>query len=69
MEELKINDDIVIRSADKGGAVCILNRIDYLKEGYRQLSDNWFYIKLSNNPADIYRKEIQNIVEDLDSQK
>jgi hypothetical protein len=31
LEELKINDDIVIHSADKGGAICILNRIDYFK--------------------------------------
>jgi hypothetical protein len=65
LEELRINDEIVIRSADKGGAVCILNRIDYLKEGYRQLSDNRFYIKLDNNPTEVHRKEIQNIVEDL----
>jgi hypothetical protein len=65
LEELRINDEIIIRRANKGGAVCILNRIDYLKEGYRQLSDNRFYSKLDNNPTNEYRIEIQNVIEDL----
>ncbi len=43
LNELKSNNNIIIRSADKGSAVVILNREDYLKEGFRQLSDNVFY--------------------------
>lgn len=31
---------IVIKPADKGAAVVIMNRLEYLKEGYRQLSDS-----------------------------
>ena len=65
MDELRLNDDIIIRSADKGGAICILNRLDYLKEGYRQLSDNRFYRKLDSNPTETFRKEIQNTIEDM----
>ena len=43
----------------------ILDRLDYLKEGYRQLSDANFYRKLENNPTENYRKEIQDFVEDM----
>lgn len=41
--ELKNNPDIVIKPADKGGAVVILNTQDYIKEAERQLADPNFY--------------------------
>ena len=41
--ELKKNPNIIIKKADKGIAVVIMDTVDYLKEGYRQLSDPNFY--------------------------
>ena len=41
--ELKKNPNIIIKKADKGLAVVIMDTVDYLKEGYRQLSDPNFY--------------------------
>ena len=42
--ELGKNPEIVIKKADKGSAVVIMNTSDYLCEGYRQLGDPNFYI-------------------------
>ena len=65
LRELSVNDNIVIKPADKGSAVVILDRLDYLKIGYSQLSNKLFYRKLDHNPTEATRVEIQNIVEDM----
>ena len=41
----------MIKKADKGGAIVIQNRIDYIKEGEQQLSDGKFYLKLQDDPT------------------
>ena len=46
LRELSENPEIVIKKADKGSAVVVMNSTDYLREGYRQLSDPNFYTKL-----------------------
>ena len=63
--ELKSNQNIITRIADKGAAVVIQNRIDYLKEGYRQLSDTKFYQKLDHNPTAQYKREVNQQVEEM----
>ena len=45
---LKQNSDIIIKPADKGGAIVILNKEDYIKEGERQLQQEQHYKKLDN---------------------
>ena len=47
LQQLKHNNQIVIKSADKGSSVVIMDRIDYVWEGNRQLSDTNYYIKLN----------------------
>ena len=46
LKELKNNRKIIIKPADKGSAVVILDREQYLWEGYRQLNDKHYYLKL-----------------------
>ena len=48
MRSLKRNQDIIIKPADKGGAIVILNREDYIKEGLRQLSNTNHYKELED---------------------
>jgi hypothetical protein len=43
LAEIKQASNIVIKPADKGSAVVIQNREDYIAEGLRQLSDRDFY--------------------------
>ena len=65
IQELRDNPHIIIKPADKGGAIVIQNRKDYLMEGYKQLSNTDFYQKLDHNPTELYRVEIQNFIEDM----
>jgi hypothetical protein len=37
LQELKERDDIVIKSADKGSAIVVMDKVDYLEEANRQL--------------------------------
>uniref|UniRef100_A0AAY4A4H6 Uncharacterized protein n=1 Tax=Denticeps clupeoides TaxID=299321 RepID=A0AAY4A4H6_9TELE len=46
LQELKNNTQIVIKPADKGSAIVILDRQQYLWEGYRQLYNTKYYKKL-----------------------
>lgn len=47
LKELIKNNNIVIKPDDKGSSVVILDRSQYLWEGYRQLEDKNYYIKLA----------------------
>jgi hypothetical protein len=65
LKDLTNNVNIIVKPADKGNATVIQNRIDYLREGYRQLSDEGAYKALDTDPTEDYRKEIWNLVEDM----
>ena len=43
IKSLRTNADIIIKPADKGSAIVILDKQSYIKEGERQLQDNEFY--------------------------
>lgn len=49
---------IVIKPADKGTAVVIMNKNHYLEEGQRQLPDETFYHKLPDDPTLRFEAEI-----------
>ena len=49
LEVLKEMRSIVIKKADKGSNIVILNREYYIKEAMRQLSDKKFYRQCSKN--------------------
>jgi len=46
LEELSNNKNIIIKPADKGSVVVVMDLEQYLWEGYRQLSDSNYYSKL-----------------------
>ena len=60
LTHLKNNENIIIEKADKGAAVVIMSRDDYIKEGIRQLSDANFYVKLDHDPTPNHIDEIHN---------
>ena len=62
MRSLRDNPHITIQKADKGSAVVVMNTIDYLREGYRQLQDEQFYQKI---PEDITDKISNKIMDQL----
>ncbi|KAJ8046469.1 hypothetical protein HOLleu_05145 [Holothuria leucospilota] len=67
IKELRRNAGIVIRQADKGGAVTVLNTSDYIQEAESQLNNSKFYSKLSSNPCFEFQKELASIIENFSS--
>lgn len=65
LHKLKSNNDIVIKKADKGSAIVILNKEDYLMEGYRQLNNTSHYKELQEPIFKETAKIIEDILSDL----
>ena len=61
LKALKNNPDIIMKPADKGSSVVIMDRSDYINEGYRQLNDTKYYQRI---PAPIY-PETANMVTEI----
>ena len=62
---LRNDSNIVIKSADKGSAVVVWDREDYLKETDSQLSDNDIYEELPNDPTAELTETIQKCIADI----
>ena len=62
---LSDNDKIIIKKADKGSNVVIMNREDYLKEAHRQLNDKKYYMKLDKDLTKTYCDKIEKVVTEL----
>ena len=67
--ELRKNPEIVIKKADKGSAVVIMNTIDYLREGYRQLSNQNFYTKIREDPTEKISDKICKVLTEIKNLK
>ena len=59
ISDLATDTDIVIKKADKGGAVVIQNQEDYVREGERQLSDGKFYRKVDSDLTDSHNDKVR----------
>ncbi|XP_069134262.1 uncharacterized protein [Argopecten irradians] len=59
LHSLQHNAEIVIKPADKGAAVVIMNRRDYISEANRQLSNAQFYQKLDRDPTEEHSKLVK----------
>lgn len=62
IDSLCANKNMVIRPADKGGGIVILNKDDYMHEMYRILGDDTTYTLLLSNPNEKYRSTLETIV-------
>lgn len=51
-------EDIVIRQADKGGSVTILDKGLYIRENKRLLTDTTTYTRLSRHPTPAYKDHL-----------
>jgi reverse gyrase len=52
LRDIQEKDDIIIKPADKGSAVVVMDKTTYLQEAERQLSDCQFYEKLDSDPTE-----------------
>ena len=51
LRDIHERDDIIIKPADKGSAVVVMDKTTYIQEAERQLSDCRFYEKLDSDPT------------------
>ena len=65
IRSLSSNRHIVIKPADKGGAVVVMNTTDYINEGLRQLSDQNFYVETESDLTHTHTEDINNFIDKL----
>lgn len=63
IKKLEARKDIVLRQADKGGAIVIQSKVDYNEELNRQLNDTDTYQILPSNPTVRYKKELAKVIQ------
>ena len=62
MFNLKDNENIVIKKADKGSNTVVMNKSDYIKEGERQLSNITFYRETNRNLTKRHKQIIDRLL-------
>ncbi|XP_071161127.1 uncharacterized protein [Mytilus edulis] len=65
LTNLRDNDDIVIKPADKGSAVVVMDKSNYVQEAIRQLDDDRFYKKLNSDPTLQFSEEITECLKEM----
>ena len=67
IRELREREDIIIRKADKGGAIVVLDTYDYISEAELQLSNETFYKEVKDDPTELFKQELDNLVRSFSS--
>ena len=62
LRDLSSNTDIVIKKADKGSAVVVMNTTDYITEARRQLDDLVTYKTLQSDPSESITTQIREVL-------
>ena len=62
---LKSNVNLVIREADKGCSVVVMDRQRYIEEGYRQLNDTSVYLRTHASAISDIEEDIQHLADQL----
>ena len=62
---LRNNTNIVIKPADKGSGVVILNRDDYIREGERQLGDTNFYKSVDLDLTQTHCDQVRRVIDSM----
>ena len=62
LNALRSRSDIIIKPADKGSAVVIIDHQKYIDEAHRQLNDPKNYKCLDSNPTGKFSEQIQAAV-------
>ena len=65
IKQLRENHAIVIKPADKGGAIVVMNKEDYIAEANRQLDNSEYYTKISQDPTTPFKRELKKLIKSL----
>ncbi|CAG2235109.1 unnamed protein product [Mytilus edulis] len=64
LEELKNNPSIILKEADKGGGIVIMDKTFYREKVLEQLNDNEYYTKLRKNNDKSTIRKIKRLVKE-----
>ena len=62
IHDLKSNTNIIIKPADKGGRIVLLDTTSYLQEAYRQLNNSNYYTLVLHGPIIDLALEISSFI-------
>ena len=62
LRELSNNTNIVIKEADKGGAITIINKEDYIHDCSLIFTDNSTYLKTTSDMVETHNEEAKDII-------
>ena len=65
LSDLQNDKSIVIKPADKGSAVVVWDRADYIKEAAGQLFDKEVYTEIDSDPSKIIEEQIENCLNEI----
>ena len=65
LHDLKSNNNIVIKPADKVSSIVIMNKDNYMKETCTQLHDGRFYKKIDNDPSPTLTNKLKLLINEL----
>ena len=65
LKDLSSNNVIVIKEADKGGAIAIINKDDYIADCNTLLKDNSTCHKTTTDMMDTHLKEAENLLNSI----
>lgn len=65
IKTLRSNYDIVIKPADKGGTIAVMDTVDYVAEIDSQLSNTAFYEELTHDPTELFKSELTELINHL----
>jgi hypothetical protein len=68
LASLQNRQDIVIKPADKGSAVVIMDTEKYIDEANRQLSDKRFYKQLDSDPTGHHSEQVTELLHEMADQ-
>ena len=69
IKSLSQNHNIVIKPADKGSGIVVMNREDYIKEGECQLHDEKFYQKVDHDLTSEHFAKVKTLVDKMFDQE
>ena len=65
LREMKGRNNIVIKPADKGGSIVIMDMDNYMKETCTQLHDGRLYKKINNDPTPTLTNKLKFLINEL----
>ncbi len=66
MVALSSNPEIIIKPADKGDKIVILDTTTYISEALRQLSDARAYRQLASDPTHVNNTQVRRLIDELE---